>query len=87
MGRALEKGFAGGQLPAGQALGDDEFEEGADDDGPQDARAQQAAGEARGRQVARTDASGGKQEAGSDRGEKAGGGVRSFGRGHGWAWL
>lgn len=68
----LQQGGSRGQLPARDALGDDEFQAGAGDHRPQDADPQQVAGEGPGGEIPRADAGGCDQQTGADDGEQAG---------------
>ena len=68
--QALEKRGTGRQLPAGQTLGNDELHERADDDSPQDRRADYATDKRTGRKISTTDAGGGQQQARTDRRER-----------------
>src|SRR5690606_26017157 len=69
--------LAGRELPAREPLGDDELQAGADDGGPEDGRAEQAADDAAGREVAAADAGRREQQAGAEQKPRALAGTRA----------
>ncbi|GMV91121.1 MAG: hypothetical protein AMXMBFR82_08990 [Candidatus Hydrogenedentota bacterium] len=64
LGATFQEGLPRSELPAAKAFGQHKLQESAQDHCPQDGNAEMSASEACGRQIARTDARSGNEQAG-----------------------